>query len=247
MKFSFQHNKPVTIDQDFPLPYDYSPMRPKDLKSPYCWEDRRPLLEDRVFYVPEFYDKHQACSFPDWKTIFGNDHPVIIEYGAGNGMWTAEKAQDLSQNWVAVELDFERVRKIWSKVKNLGLPNLFVISGKAQTFAKEYLPTASIDGIYINFPDPWPKDRHAKNRLFQQPFINELARTIKPGGTLIVVTDDPPYSEQICREMLAHPAWESDFPAPYYVTEWEGYGTSYFDALWREKGKVIHYFQFRRK
>jgi tRNA (guanine-N7-)-methyltransferase len=222
-------------------------MRPKDLKSPYRWEDRRPLLEDRVFYVPEFYDKHQAGCFPDWKTIFGNDHPVIIEYGAGNGMWTAEKAKDLSQNWIAVELDFERVRKIWSKVKNMGLRNLFVISGKAQTFAKEYLPTASVDGIYINFPDPWPKDRHAKNRLFQQPFIDELARTIKPGGTLIVATDDPPYSEQICREMLAHPAWESDFPAPYFMTEWEGYGTSYFDALWRQQGKVIHYFQFRRK
>jgi tRNA (guanine-N7-)-methyltransferase len=47
--------------------------------------------------------------------------------------------------------------------------------------------------------------------------------------------------------MLANPAFESDFPAPHYVTEWEGYGTSYFDALWREKGKDIHYFQFRRR
>ena len=151
MKFSFQHNKLVTIDQDFPLPYDYYPMRPKDLKSPYRWEDRRPLLEDRVFYVPEFYDKHQACAFPDWKTIFGNDHPVIIEYGAGNGMWTAEKAKDLSQNWVAVELDFERVRKIWSKVKNFGLPNLFVISGKLRPLPRNiFLQLPSMASILIS-------------------------------------------------------------------------------------------------
>lgn len=220
-------------------------MRPKDLKSPYRWAARRPLLEDRVLFVPDYYDGHQELIFPKWKEIFGNDNPVIIEYCTGNGTWLAEKAKDSSKNWIAVEWRFERVRKIWSKMKNYGLSNLFIISGEAQTFAREYLPFSSVDGVYINFPDPWPKDKHAKNRLFQQPFIEQLARTIKSGGTLTVATDDPTYSEQISREMLANPAWKSDFPKPYYRTEWEGYGTSYFDTLWREKGKEIRYFQFR--
>lgn len=222
-------------------------MKPKDLKSPYRWADRKPLLEDRVFYVPDYYDNHQEWPFPGWKTIFGNDKPVIIEYCTGNGTWLAEKAKDSSKNWVAVEWRFERVRKIWSKMKNYGLANFFIISGEAQTFTREYLPEACVDGVYINFPDPWPKDKHAKNRLFQQSFIEQLARTVKPGGTVTVVTDDATYSEQISREMLTHPVWVSDFPAPYYTTEWEGYGTSYFDTLWREKGKAIHYFQFRHK
>jgi tRNA (guanine-N7-)-methyltransferase len=221
-------------------------MRPKDLKSPYRWEARRPLLQDKVLFVPDYYDRHQELTFPKWREIFGNDNPVIIEYCTGNGTWLAEKAKDSSKNWVAVEWRFERVRKIWSKMKNYGLSNLFIISGEAKTFAREYLSASSVDGVYINFPDPWPKDKHAKNRLFQQPFIEELALTIKPGGTVTVATDDPTYSEQISREMLAHPAWEPDFHKPYYKTEWEGYGTSYFDMLWREKGKEIRYFQFRR-
>jgi len=221
-------------------------MKPKNLKSPYRWEDRKPFLGDRVFYVPEYYDKHRECPLPDWKTIFGNDNPVIIEYCTGNGTWLAEKAKDPSKNWIAVEWRFERVRKIWSKMKNLSLANLLIISGEAQTFTREYLPESSIDGVYINFPDPWPKDKHAKNRLFQHPFIDQLARVVKTDGTVTVVTDDPAYSQQIAQEMLKHPAWQSIFPAPYFITEWEGYGTSYFDALWRGKGKAIHYFQFRR-
>jgi len=222
-------------------------MRPKDLKSPYRWEERRPLLGDRVFFIPDYYDKHREFDFPEWKTVFGNENPVIIEYCTGNGTWIAEKAKDQTKNWVAVEWRFERVRKIWSKLKNLNLANLFVISGEAQAFTREYLQDSCVDGVYVNFPDPWPKDKHAKNRLFQQPFIQELARIVKPGGTVIVATDDPPYSEQICKEMVAHPAWESVFPAPCYVTQWKDYGASYFDALWRGKGKEIRYFQFRRR
>lgn len=221
-------------------------MRPKDLKFPYKWAERRPHLADGVLYVPDYYENHREFSFPDWKTIFGNDKPVVIEYCTGNGTWIAEKAKDTSNNWVAVEWRFERVRKIWSKAKNYGLTNLFIVCGEAQTFAREYLSSESIDQVYINFPDPWPKEKHAKNRIFQQPFIHQIARTVKPAGLVTVVTDDPPYSEQVSREMLAHPAWVSSFPDPYFVTEWEGYGTSYFEELWRGKGKVIRYFQFKK-
>ncbi len=199
-------------------------------------------MADGVLYVPEYYDDHRAWSFPSWQEIFCNDKPVTIEFCTGNGTWLAEKAKDLSRNWVAVEWNFERVRKIWSKMKNYQLPHLFIVCGEAQVFARDYIPSASIDQIYINFPDPWPKEKHAKNRLFQAPFIEQLARILKPQGEVIIVTDDPPYSEQIIREFHA---WESVFPGPYYVTEWEGYGTSYFDTLWRDKGKTIRYFRFK--
>jgi tRNA (guanine-N7-)-methyltransferase len=221
-------------------------MKPNDLKFPYSWEERRPLLADGVLYVPEFYDRHREWVFPGWPAIFGNDKPVVIEFCTGNGTWIAEKAKDTSKNWVAVEWWFERVRKIWSKRENYGLDNLFIVCGEAQTFAREYLGNETVDEVYINFPDPWPKEKHAKKRLFQPPFIEQLARTVKPSGLLTVVTDDPPYSEQLSKVIRAHPQWNSCFPEPYFVTEWENYGESYFDTLWREKGKTIHYFQFKK-
>jgi tRNA (guanine-N7-)-methyltransferase len=222
-------------------------MQPKHLKFPYRWEERKPVLVDRVLFVPEYYDRHHEWQFPGWETIFGNPRPVIVEYCTGNGTWIAEKAKESSYNWVAVEWRFERVRKIWSKLKNQQLSNLFVVCGEAYVFTHHYLKDHCVDQVYVNFPDPWPKAKHAKNRLFQLPFIIELTRIVKSGGRVTVVTDDIVYGEQISNEMLAHPAWSSVFPSPHYVTEWEGYGASYFDTLWREKGKEPRYFQFKKQ
>ncbi len=222
-------------------------MRPKDLKFPYKWEERRPHLEGGVLFIPDYYENHSELVFPTWQEIFGNDKPVVIEYCTGNGTWIAEKAKDPSCNWVAVEWRFERVRKIWSKAKNYGLSNLFIVCGDAQIFAREYLKTGSVDAVYVNFPDPWPKEKHAKNRLFQRSFIEQMARSSKPSGTVTVVTDDPVYSQQLSCAMLSTFQWAPSFPEPFYVTSWEGYGSSYFDSLWRSKGKTIHYFQFKKR
>jgi tRNA (guanine-N7-)-methyltransferase len=218
-------------------------MKPKHLKFPYRWAERRPLLSDQVLFVPDHYQEHQAWPFPGWEAIFGNAHPVVIEYCAGNGAWIIEKAKQSPEcNWVAVEWRFDRVQKIWSKIKNLGLTNLLVVCGEALTFTREYLPEQSVHQAYINFPDPWPKHKHAKNRLFQSPFIAQLGRVV--AGSVIAVTDDPPYADQICTEMLKNPVWKAKFVEPHYVTEWPDYGASFFDTLWREKGKTIRYFQF---
>lgn len=218
-------------------------MQLKKLRFPYRWEERRPELVDRVLFVPDYYHRHREWVFPGFEAIFGNNNPVVIEYCAGNGTWIAEKAKNSPYNWIAVEWRFDRVQKIWSKMKNYNLSNLMVVCGEAQTFTREYLPKHTVSQAYINFPDPWPKEKHAKNRLFQKPFIDELARTVF--GNVTVVTDDPTFADQISLEMLK--SWNPSFPDPFYITEWPNYGTSFFDTLWRDKGKTIRYFQFEAK
>lgn len=216
----------------------------KKLKFPYTWEERRPQIEQGVLFIPDHYDQHTEWTLPAWETIFGNAKPVMIEYCTGNGTWIAEKAQDKSCNWIAVEWRFDRVQKIWSKKTNYGLDNLWIVCGDAQIFISDYLRDHQVEGVYVNFPDPWPKLKHAKNRLFQPPFVAHSSRTIVPGGALTVVTDDATYGHQIVETMLSHSSWRSSFPHPHYRTEWEGYGASFFDSLWREKGREIRYFQF---
>ena len=93
-------------------------MKPKDLKYPYKWENRLPVLKEGIFYVPKFYKHHSSDLFPNWEVVFENDWPVNIEYCSGNGEWIIHKAQEQPlENWVAVEHNFERVRKIFSKKK----------------------------------------------------------------------------------------------------------------------------------
>lgn len=221
-------------------------MQKEKLRFPYTWEERRPAIHEGVLFIPDHYDQHTEWSFPTWEEIFGNANPVIIEYCTGNGSWLAQKAEDKSYNWVGVEWRFDRVQKTWAKKRRQKLDNLFIVCGDAHVFIRDYAHTSSMDGIYVNFPDPWPKTKHAKHRLFQPAFIKQMSRTAKPGALLTVATDDPPYSDQIIATTLTDAAWLSTFQDPYYVTAWEDYGASFFDSLWREKGRTIRYLQFRK-
>ncbi len=224
-------------------------MKPKDLKSQYTWDTRCIKLEDGVFYVPSHYPNYGSFTFPGWahSDVFGNENPVNVEYCSGNGAWIATKAMEFpNENWVAVEKRFDRVRKIWSKKKNHGLNNLFIVCGEAQTFTEHYIPKGSVKDIFINFPDPWPKKRHAKHRLMQSDFVDMMGQVIKKEGALTLVTDDPDYSIRSTDVLLQHDAFESLYPMPFYQTSLTGYGSSYFDALWRQKGRQIRYHRYRK-
>jgi tRNA (guanine-N7-)-methyltransferase len=216
-------------------------MKPRDLKFPFIWEKRKPLICDQVFFIPKRYDHSTDAHF----SLFERTAPIWIEYCSGNGAWIIENAKaHPERNWIAVEKRFDRVQKIWSKMKNQKIENLLIVCGQAQDFTSFYTLSNSIEGIYINFPDPWPKSRHAKHRLIQKDFICQLARVCKNEAPAVVVTDHEDYVERICNEFLTHPSWKPVFPSPYFITEWDGYGSSYFDELWRNRGKTIHYLQF---
>jgi tRNA (guanine-N7-)-methyltransferase len=220
-------------------------MKPSDLKFPYVWEERKPLIHDDVLFVPKLYDRHQEWQFPSWEELFGRACPIQIEYCSGNGAWIIEKAKSHPEiSWVAVEKRFDRVQKIWSKMKNEKISNLLIVCGEALTFTKYYVRDKSFSQFYINFPDPWPKGRHKKNRLLSEPFITEMARASKEDAKVIVVTDHEQYADSICKAFIEHPGWGPVFPSPYFVTQWEGYGMSYFHELWRMKNKTIHFMQF---
>lgn len=222
-------------------------MKSGGLKFPFNWEERRPSIVDQVLFIPQYYHQHEEWTFPGWESsaLFGNHEPLRIEYCAGNGEWILHKAVENPHiNWIAVEKKIERVGKIWAKSQRLQLPNLRLVCGEALTFTRYYLSDNSIDEIYINFPDPWPKERHAKHRLIQPPFVEQLSRVVKRGGRSILVTDHEGYCQQICEEMQKDKSWRSLFPPPFFTTEWTNYGSSYFDSLWRHKGYTIHYMQF---
>lgn len=224
-------------------------MRPEDFRRPFSWDKRHVLVHDRVWYVPEFYDQYQTYQFPGWDhpDLFGNTAPVHVEYCSGNGAWIAAKAEaNPNSNWVAIEKKLERVGKIWSKLKNMKLNNLLVLCGEAFTATSHYFPAESISEVYINFPDPWPKTRHAKHRLIQPRFLEELRRILKVGHSTTFVTDDDDYSKWTINTFQKHEGFESCFPAPHYVTGHENYGSSYFEELWREQGKVIRYHKFSK-
>ena len=222
-------------------------MRPKNLKFPFSWDSRAPLFLDGVLYVPQCYEQHDLWPKEKLKDQLSLFDSVAIEYCSGNGTWIAEKAiQQPLVLWIAVEKRFDRIQKIWAKKHNLALSNLLVVCGEALVFTKHYLQSNVIDQIFINFPDPWPKARHAKKRVVQGEFVQEITRVSKKGGEAVFVTDDEPYSIQMTAEMLKKREWTSFFSSPFYETEWPEYGTSFFDSLWKEQGKEVRYMKYKK-
>lgn len=222
-------------------------MKPRDLKPPFPQVAHQVAMHDKVWYVSERPAVDSGFAFPGWHhaDFFGNNNPVVIEYCSGNGVWVATKAREYPHwNWVAVERKFDRVRKIWSKVKNYALSNLLILCGEALNATRRYIPDNSVQDVYLNFPDPWPKRRHIKNRLVCPEFAAEIGRILMPRGTMTFVTDDVPYSEWAIAIMQGCSLFISDYPEPYYRTEDHTHGSSYFEDLWRSKGKEIRYHRF---
>lgn len=217
-------------------------MKPEDFNYPFKEKEKQVLLQDGVLFVP---DKLREYRYPSFSSLFDAEQPIHVEYCSGNGAWIAEKAQENPGiNWIAVEIKYERVRKIWSKIKNFGLKNLVVIWGEGAKITEEFLLSGSIGEVFINFPDPWPKRRHWKNRIIQQTFLEAVHRILADGGKFTFVTDDHDYSEVILDEMRNLHKFENLHSERGFIEEKEGYGSSFFEELWRSKGKQIRYHEF---
>lgn len=222
-------------------------VKSRDLIIPFRQDARVPLLHEELFAIPYRADL-DAFSFPGWADFFGNDFPVHIEYCSGNGTWIEERAKkNPGINFLACEMKLVRAKKIWARAKNITPQNLRVALAEGFELTKHYIPSSSVDTVYINFPDPWPKRRQSKNRLISPQFTQELARILQPNGRFILVTDDPGYSQLTIQTLLAHPAFEPAIEAPYYSQPPVGYGTSFFEQLFSSQQKIIRYHEFRRR
>lgn len=208
----------------------------KDLIIPFSWPDRRPILMEQFFYVPGHLD-YKAQKLP----FFEKEQPVSIEYCSGNGQWISDRARKNPEiNWIAVEKKFERARLIWLHIHRHNLKNLAVACSDGLVFTQFYAPKTQ--EVFVNFPDPWPKLRHAKHRIIRPEFLNQLASVVEIGGKVTCVTDDFPYQEQIEQTFFKHPAWKIHSKE----TNLTGYGSSYFEALWKKRGKTIYHLRFER-
>lgn len=221
-------------------------IKAKDLRIPFPKDKRQPVYHDLVFALPERSDSTDFL-FQGWHSYFGNDKPLYIEYCSGNGDWIYHKAKENpAYNFLAVEMRIDRARKIWAKCKNGALPNLIVAWAEGLMLTRQYIKASSVKGIYVNFPDPWPKRKHAKNRLLGDAFTKEIARILEPNGSAIIVTDDECYSESIISTFSKATGFQCALPSPFFKDPPDDYGTSYFNELFRNQLKPIRFHRFEK-
>ena len=143
-----------------------------------------------------------ASAPPDFDAVFGRRAPRVLEIGCGMGETTAAIAAARPDvDFIGVEVHAPGVGSLLKQVDALGLSNLRVIRHDAVEVVAQMIPEASLAGIHVFFPDPWPKKRHHKRRLLQPAFVAALAARLVPGGYLHAATDWEEYALRNARDL----------------------------------------------
>ena len=125
-----------------------------------------------------------------WNMFFGNENPLHIEVGMGKGRFITELAAAHPEiNYIGIERYTSVLLKAVEKRSLLFLPNLYFLCVDARTLP-DIFAEGEVDRIYLNFSDPWPKDRHAKRRLTSPQFMALYDRILAPEGQVEFKTDN---------------------------------------------------------
>jgi len=144
-----------------------------------------------------------------WHEIFGNDQPIHIEIGMGKGKFIHTMAKLHPEiNYVGIEKYSSVLLRAVQKMEEEELPNLKFLRMDAEDITKVF-GEGEVDKIYLNFSDPWPKDRHAKRRLPSREFLGRYDVILKEGGRLEFKTDNRQLFDFAVEE-LEPAGWSAD-------------------------------------
>ena len=139
-------------------------------------------------WVVQDPEKHRAA----WNLIFQNGHPIHIEVGMGKGRFLMDLARRHPlRNYIGIEMYSSVLLRAVQKADSLSDPldNFRFLRLDARDLPSVFAP-GEVERIYLNFSDPWPKDRHAKRRLTSREFLSRYEQILAPGGRIEFKTDN---------------------------------------------------------
>ncbi len=142
----------------------------------------------------------------DLSVLFGTAAPVVLEIGFGTGTSTLAMAEaDPDTCVLAADVHTPGVATLVLGLEQRGLSNVRVLVGDGKELLQQRIAQASLAGVRVYFPDPWPKGRHHKRRLIDAGFAALVADRLAPGGLLHCATDWQPYAQQMITVLAAEP------------------------------------------
>jgi len=175
----------------------------------------------------------------DFDRAFGRRAPRVLEIGFGMGETTAAIARMRpGDDFLAIEVHSPGVGALLRRIRALGLTNVRIVQHDAVELVAAMIPEASLAGVHVFFPDPWPKKRHHKRRLLKPEFVHALALRLGPHGYLHVATDWEAYAQEILDTLAAEPLLENTAerfaPRPSYrpLTKFEARGLALGHRVW---------------
>lgn len=193
-----------------------------------------PFVLDLKSHTPPF----------SWTHVFGHNGPVELEIGSGKGMFLLEASRlNPGVNYLGVERAGKWFHRCVERVLRSGRENLRLTRHDAFDLLLRWVPEHSLSAVHIYFPDPWPKKKHAKRRLFQPHLFGMIARSLRPGAPLLLASDVRPYFAEAAGQVeelgLFDPA---DWPA-----DAQDRLPTHYALKWERMGRTLNYAKFIRK
>ena len=182
----------------------------------------------------------------DWTAVFKRKAPLLMEIGFGGGDFLVDLARKRPEaNVIGVELSLPSLKKGEKKLQTAVLSNVRLVQGDAQLVLWALCQPDSLDEVYINFPDPWPKERHHYRRLISDQFLHLLATRMTPGTKLDIATDHADYAGWIVERLERTPYFNSRLPSTYVNNDPDRLISKY-EQKGFDEGRTGHYFKWQR-
>jgi tRNA (guanine-N7-)-methyltransferase len=200
-----------------------------------------PGVDDIVVSPPE------SGQVLDWAVVFGNDASVEMEIGCGKGGFLLRQARaHPERNYFGIEWANKYYRFAADRMVRWGVRNVRLMRTDARQLMLGHVPPASLSALHIYHPDPWPKKRHHKRRLFQSDFVEAAVRALRPGARWAIQTDHAGYFEVVQSLTSQRPELEvtayddPDFGAAGDRTE------TNFEIKYLREGRAIYRLAYRK-
>ncbi|MGP3535362.1 tRNA (guanosine(46)-N7)-methyltransferase TrmB [Microbacterium sp. RD1] len=188
----------------------------------------------------------RAGSEIDPEAVYGRSARLVVEIGSGQGhaIISAATAHP-DTDFLAVEVFRAGLARTMLDAGREGVRNLRLVEANAPEVLEHLLPVASVDELWVFFPDPWHKNKHTKRRLVAPEFGPVAGRALKPGGVLRLATDWEDYARQMRTVLDESPLFERAF-AGEWAERFEGRVLTAFERKGSRAGRAIRDLAYRR-
>jgi tRNA (guanine-N7-)-methyltransferase len=174
--------------------------------------------------------------------IFGRTGPLVLEIGFGDGRFLAHLARaHPAWNLLGAEVSPASVTRAFKRLRREGITTARLYKGHGRFLVRNVVPPRGLHRVYVNFPDPWPRKRHHKNRLLQAGFFRLLSTRLEDGGALRLTTDHAEYFAFALEEARTTRLFAVEESPPPPATLRTKYALK-----WREQARPIHHAVFTK-
>lgn len=180
----------------------------------------------------------------DLTALFGFEGPLDVEIGFGNGGFLADLAKaSPERQFIGIERSLGSLTRLFSRLQAKQVENVRVIQADASFAFDRLFGPGDVSRLFVNFPDPWPKERHHPRRLIQPAFVDLVSRRLEPGGELMIGTDHAAYAAWIIEVLEGQDVLVSKHDTTF-VSEIPGRKPTKYERKARAIGSQIHFFEW---